>query len=148
MKDVYTVFAEKCAALNAAGKRKQFDERAKNLTSVEAKINCADFVLGTVVKESKPPVTKHNGRTHNGGELFTESAGNFTETSEAEQLSAKSDAILAEAMGISKEDQRRLKGLPPATDKPLTPGQLREYRFARSIRINEADALRLALKVV
>jgi hypothetical protein len=146
MKDVYTVFAEKCAALNAAGKRKQFDERAKNLTSVEAKINCADFVLGTVVKESKPPVTKHNGRTHNGGEVFSES-DTFTETGEANEWCAKSDAILAKAMGISEADQRRLKGLPPASDKPLTPGQLREYRFARSIRINEADALRLALKV-
>ena len=60
----------------------------------------------------------------------------------------KVNAILAKAMGILEADQRRLKGLPPATDKPLTPGQLREYRFARSIRINEADALRLALKVV
>lgn len=137
MKDVYTQFNEALAEVDKAGKRKQFDERAKTLTSVESKLNCAKFVLG--VKESTP-IKKNNGRS---SEEFTESAGNRTK---AEQFREQSDALMYKALGVSEADQRRLRNLPPVGTN-LNSKQLREFRFLRGCRIDEADAVRLALKV-
>jgi hypothetical protein len=138
MKDIYTQFNEALAEVDKAGKRKQFDERSAHLTSVEAKINCAKFVLG--VKESTPRIPKNNGRY---SEEFTESAGN---RAKAEQIKEHSDALMYKAMGVSEADQRRLRNLPPVGTN-LNTKQLREFRFLRGCRIDEADAVRLALKV-
>jgi hypothetical protein len=138
MQDIYTQFNEALAEVDKAGKRKQFDERAKTLTSVESKLNCAKFVLG--VKESTPRIPKNNGRS---SEELTESAGN---RAKAEQIKEQSDTLMYRALGISEADQRRLRNLPPVGTN-LNTKQLREFRFLRGCRIDEADAVRLALKV-
>jgi len=142
MKDIYTQYNVVLAEVDEAGKRQQFDERSAHLTSVEAKLNCARFVLGVkAVKESTARITKKNG----GAEWFTESAGSQN-LSEAKQLREKSDEVLYKGMGLNEADKRKLKNLPPV-GVTLTSTQLREFRHLRSYRINEVDAVRLALKV-
>src|ERR1700757_3758482 len=90
MKSTEIKFNEALAAIDKAGKRKQFDEKAKNCTTIEAKLNCAEAVLKDVgivrTKESTPP-RLHNGASDNyreGNPLgptvqeFRESANSFS----------------------------------------------------------------------
>jgi len=126
------------------GKWSAYKEAIKNCKSLESKIAAAESVLRTIkeVSESRAPVTKHNGAGDNGREVFTESDhGPITETA-----FGKGDAALYKGLGISENDQRRLLGLPPAGES-LTPSQLREYRFLRSIRLSESDALKGARRI-
>jgi hypothetical protein len=139
MKSIYQRLGEATEKLADLGKFKQYTEAVKNATSVEAKLNAAERILAEPVKEAEP-ITKNNGRQHNGGELFTESAVGMTETIRT------GDAALYNGLGISEAEQRKLAGLPPVGTK-LTSNQLREFRFLRSIKLSEADALRGALKV-
>ncbi|HKV79752.1 MAG TPA: hypothetical protein VJP02_16500 [Candidatus Sulfotelmatobacter sp.] len=113
-----------------------YKEASKNCKSLESKIAAAESVLRTI-KESRPNVTKNNGRVTE----FTESAGGqITETI------SKADQTLYAGLGISEADQRRINGLPPAGAN-LTATQLREYRWLRSVRLSENDSLRGAQKV-
>lgn len=119
------------------GKFATYREASKTCTSLESKINCCEKILGQKVTESRGPITKNNGRGHNGGQLFTESDNNpITETADPYR-----------GLGFSESDLRKLNNLPPVGSPNLTATQLREYRWARSIRLNESDSLKLALKV-
>jgi hypothetical protein len=97
-----------------------------------------DAVRG--LKESRPRIDRKNG-----AEVITESAVSQN-LSEAEQFREKSDELMYDAMNLSEADRRKLKNLPPVGVN-LTSTQLREFRLMRSYRINESDAVRLALKV-
>lgn len=145
MKSLAQKLGELTEKIADKGKWSAYVEAVKNCTSLEAKINAAESVLRTIkeVSESRGPITKHNGVADNGHESFTESArrGAMTETT-----IPTGDAALYKGLGISEADQRRLNGLPPAGES-LTPSQLREFRFLRSIRLSEADALKGARKV-
>jgi hypothetical protein len=124
--------------LTDAGKWSAYTEASKKCNSLESKIACAESVLRTVVKETRGPITKHNGAGDNG--RITESAA-ITETE-----IGKGDAALYKGLGISETDQRKLAGLPSDGTK-LTPTQLREFRFLRGINLSEADAVRGALRI-
>lgn len=54
MKDINTRFAEAVEALKKAGRTKQFDEKVKGCTTIEAKLNAAEAVLkdAGIVRES------------------------------------------------------------------------------------------------
>src|SRR5581483_1741263 len=69
MKSTETKFNEALAAIDKAGKRKTYDEKAKSCTTIEAKLNAAEAVLKDVgvVREAAP------NKNHNGA------ADNFTE---------------------------------------------------------------------
>ena len=137
MKSIYQRLGEATEKLADLGKFKQYTEATKNCTSVEQKLHAAEKLLAAPVKEGEP-ITKHNGAGDNG--RITES-DTITETD-----LGKGDATLYNGLGIPEGDQRRLMGLPPVGTK-LTPTQLREFRFLRSIKLSEADALRGALKI-
>jgi len=125
--------------------RDKFYESRKNGSPVEVQLNCAEQILAGKVKESSAPITKNNGAGDNGrSELFRESVTLTTEQLKESEFRERGETALFKSLGISDADRRRLKGLPPET---LTSGQLREWRFLRSIHIGEADALRLAKKV-
>lgn len=142
MKSIYQRLGEVTEQLAEVGKFTKYVEESANCKSIESKINCAERILKTEVSESKPPIIKHNGAGDNGrGTEFRESAGTIGETA-----FAKADEVLFKALGFSETDQRRLKGLPPAGES-LTPSQLREFRFLRSIKLSEADALAGAKRV-
>lgn len=141
MKSLHTQLNEALEKMTSKQRDKFFESR-KNGSPVEVQLNCAQAILGGKVKESAP-IVKHNGAGDNGRQVFTESDhGSLTETA-----FAKGDAVLFKSLGISENDQRRLRGLPPAGES-LTPSQLREFRFLRSIHISESDALKGARKVV
>jgi hypothetical protein len=151
MKDVYTVFSEKLAEVDAAGKREQFNERAANLTSVEAKINCANFLLGTTVKESKGRAPKNNGRSENFVENnpFNEgrSKGGTASTSVREDKLTKSKERLCESLiakGTDPREARAFVGLKEPLPEGLNERQLAEYTFARRCGISESDSMTLA----
>jgi len=124
--------------LTDKGVFKKYTEASANCKSLESKVACAESVLRTEVKETRSPITKHNGASDNG--RITES-DTITETE-----FGKGDTALYTGLGISEAEQRKLAGLPPVGTK-LTSNQLREFRFLRSIKLSEADALRGALKV-
>ena len=142
MKSIYQRLGEAVEKLTDAGKFKTYREASKDCASVEAQLNCAERLLGAPVKESKPPAKKNNGAGDN-GTLLTESARTISEKVDP---FAKADGIMYKGLGISEADQRRLKGLPPAGES-LTPSQLREFRFLRSINLSESDALKGAKRV-
>lgn len=119
--------------------RDKFYASRKSGSAVEVQLNCAEAVLAGKVKEAAP-VTKNNGAVDN-GTLITESA--LTETAEP---STKGEEALFKALGFTEAEQRKLKGLPESGTN-LTASQLREYRFLRSIRLSESDALKGALRV-
>lgn len=139
MKSLHARLSEVLEKLTSK-QRDKFYESRKSGDPIEVQVNCAEAILAGKVKESNP-ITKHNGAGDNGRVTeFTESGNSrITET-------AKSDAILYKGLGISEADQRRLNGLPPAGES-LTANQLREYRFLRSIRLSESDALKGARRV-
>lgn len=140
MKSLHTKLNEALEKMTSK-QRDKFYESRKSGDPVEVQVNCAEAILAGKVKESRDPIRKHNGASDN-GESFTESArSGITETA-----FSKGDEVLFRSIGISEAESRRLRGLPPAGET-LTPSQLREFRFLRSIRLSEADALRLALKV-
>jgi hypothetical protein len=62
MKSIETKFAEAMDALKKAGRTKQFDEKAKGCTTIEAKLNCAEDVLKAAgiirEQESTKPANK------------------------------------------------------------------------------------------
>ena len=124
--------------LTDKGVFKKYTEASANCKSLESKVACAESVLRTEVKETRSPITKHNGAGDNG--RITES-DTITETE-----FGKGDAALYKGLGISEADQRKLAGLPSDGTK-LTPTQLREFRFLRSINLSEADAVRGALRI-
>jgi hypothetical protein len=139
MKDIYTQFNEVLAEVDAAGKRKQFDERATSLTSVEAKINCAKFVLGVkAVKEStaRPYVPKKNGST----ELITESAEQLTETAVVTKKEALIAGLVAK-QNMTLNESRNFLNLKPVVPSGLTKFQECEYRSYRKSGLSEKDAL-------
>ena len=131
MKSLYIVLSEALEKMTSK-QRDKFYESRKSGSPIEVQVNCAEAILAGKVKESAP-ITKHNGAGDNGGELFTESA--ITETADPYR-----------GLGFSESDLRRLNGLPPVGEN-LTASQLREFRFLRSIRLSEADALKGAKKV-
>jgi len=142
MKSMHVRLAESIDKMSKAQRDKYYESKPKGAT-VETLVNCAEAVLAGKVKESGA-APKHNGRSDNGGELFTEST---TNTPITEQAFAKGDELLMTALGIGLDDQRRLRGLPPASAGNLSAAQLREYRFLRSIRLSESDSVKGALKV-
>lgn len=56
MKSIELKFNEALAAIDKAGKRKTFDEKAKHCTTIEAKFNAAEAVLKSagIVREQEP----------------------------------------------------------------------------------------------
>ena len=110
MIDIYAKYNQSLGALDQAGKRERFEEKAKSLTSIEAKLNLAESLLG--VKESARYIAKKNGAGHNGHEEIRESAERITEV-KARQRREASDKALWNAMGISEADQRKLRGDAP-----------------------------------
>jgi hypothetical protein len=122
-----------------------FSEARRKVPNATHEIQCniAEQALSGELQTqeaAKRVVAKHNGAAS----WFTESAhgDSFTENDPF----AKADALIAESLGLSEADQRRLKGLPSCGTK-LTPAQLREWRFLRSIRLSESDALKGALLI-
>jgi hypothetical protein len=142
MKDIYTQFNEVLAEVDAAGKRKQFDERATSLTSVEAKINCAKFVLGVkAVKEST--VRAHVPKKNGSGEVFTESAGQITEIDSRKEILVSG---LVKSQGMAESEARSFLNLAPKSQPGLTRLQEIEFRSYRKSGLSESDAL-IACKV-
>jgi hypothetical protein len=138
-KSIYTILSESIDKMTKQQRDTYYANKPKG-ASVETLINCAQAVLAGKVVSEAAPIVKHNGASDNGTEFRESAGGQITETI------TKSDAVLYKSLGISESDQRRLMGLPGENVK-LTPNQLREYRFLRSIRLGEADALKGALKV-
>ncbi|MGE5052911.1 MAG: hypothetical protein ACM3WP_02000 [Acidobacteriota bacterium] len=146
MKSVETRFAEAMDALKKAGRTKQFNEKVKGCTTIEAKLNCAEAVLQDVgvVREA---IRKHNGASDNFSETnpfrpveeFRESANNFSPgyIKEVTDPCAKGDKILFEALGIP------MPGGKPEGYEKLNEGQKKEFDFARLIGLSEADAFKL-----
>lgn len=140
MKNLYVRLNEALEKMTSK-QRDKFYESRSNGAPVEVQLNAAEAILSGKVKESAP-VRKHNGAGDNGHVLFTESdGGRITETP------SKGDEVLFKHLSISESDQRKLNNLPPVGSPNLTPTQLREYRFLRSIRLSESDALKGAQKV-
>lgn len=151
MKSLEIKFAEAMDALKKAGRTKQFDEKAKGCTTIEAKLNAAEAVLkdvGVVRAKESAPIRKHNGAGDNfveGNPLgrtveeFRESSNNFSSgyIKETTDPCAKGDKILYEALGIP------MPGAKPSGYETLTEAQKKEFDFARMIGISEADSFRL-----
>lgn len=124
--------------------REKFYKNRRAGSPIETQVNCAEAILRHPNGDTREsaPITKHNGAGDNGRvSEFTESGNG------ALSVTAKSDEILFKSLGFSEADQRTLKNLPPVGSPTLTASQLREYRWGRSIRLSESDALKLALKV-
>lgn len=160
MKSVHIKFTEALVALDKACKRSKFDaklndikERANGkLPTIEVQLNLADETL----KESRI-IAKHNGATETfvEGNPFNEFRGStFSEGYVQEQTTpfAETDKSLfdiLESRGEMTSEQKRIAlGQPPAEYATLTEAQKKEYDFARSIRISEADSLKLAKMVM
>jgi hypothetical protein len=160
MKSVEIKFTEALAALDKAGKRSKFDaklndikERANGkLPTIEVQLNLADETL----KESRI-IAKHNGaaETFVEGNPFNEfrsstfSEGYVQETNVPFAETDKSLFDILESRGEMTAEQKRVAlGQPPSAYTNLTEAQRKEYDFARSIRISEADALKLAKMVL
>jgi hypothetical protein len=159
MKSVEIKFNEALAAIDKAGKRKQFDEKAKTCTTIEGKLNAAEAVLkdAGVVRESRP-VRKNNGAGDNysegnpfrPAEEFRESSNNFSPGYMKENANpcAKGDKVMFDWMlkvgKITEADYRKLTGQKPAEYDRLTEQQRKEFDFARAVGISEADCLKLA----
>jgi hypothetical protein len=149
MKSVETRFAEAMDALKKAGRSKQFNEKAKGCTTIEAKLNAAEAVLNDVgVVRAKESIKKHNGPSDNyiegnplgrSAEEFRENGNSFSPgyIKEVTDPCAKGDKILFEALGIP------MPGAKPAGYENLNEGQKKEFDFARMIGLSEADAFRL-----
>jgi hypothetical protein len=135
---VYTVFQEVLAEVDAAGKRQQFDERAKNLTSVEAKINCAKFVLGVKpVSESRRHIPKKNGATVNESQI----------TEAERKVVSKKEKLVESVMAtcnLTEASAREFLGLKRKDPEGLTHRQATEYHIARKCGMSESDSLVLA----
>jgi hypothetical protein len=151
-------------ALKAKGGFSKFTEQSKNITGVEPQLNCALAVLKEatgicqLTNESgqwdlglakQEEITEGAGsvRKNNGDGSF-ERAFSYQSTNEAHDPYATADKLLCESLKLNPEETKQaLKTLNPKRDGDvpdnLTEGQREEYRFARSIGINEADALRL-----
>lgn len=161
MKSTEIKFNEALAALDKAGKRKQFDEKVKGCTTIESKLNAAEVVLKDVgivrTKESTPP-RLHNGTGDNfvegnplrSVEEFRESANSFSPgyTKEATDPFAKGDKVMADGLlklgKITESEHRKLTGAKPQGYNQLTEQQQKDFDFARLIGISEADAFRVA----
>lgn len=153
MKDINTRFAEAVEALKKAGRTKQFDEKVKGCTTIEAKLNAAEAVLkdAGVVRESKP-IKKHNGAAENfvegnpfnQGENF--STGYVKETTKPGVT--KGDKIMIDHMlkrgEINEAQHRKLTGQKPVEYDALNEAQKKEFDGARLIGISEADCFKLA----
>lgn len=139
MKSLHTKLNEALEKMTSKQRDKFFESR-KNGAAVEVQLNCAEAILAGKIKESAP-IVRHNGAADNGRVTeFSESAANLTEV---EKLLDRQYDV----MGLSEAERRSLRNLPPVGSPELTPAQLREYRWGRSIRLSEADSLKLALKV-
>jgi hypothetical protein len=155
MKSVEIKFTEALAALDKAGKLSKFDaklnaikERANGkLPTIEVQLNLADETL----KESRY-IRKHNGPSDNGNEdvYFKETTdgGVFAEGDKliVESLLSRGEIAVGRVNGgeITESAVRVALGQPPAAYANLTEAQKKEYDFARSIGISEADSLKVA----
>lgn len=160
MKSVEIKFNEALAAVDKAGKRKQFDEKLQTGMTIETKLNVAEAVLkgAGIVRESRP-VRKNNGAGDNyvegnplglTAEEFRESSNNFSPgyIKETTNPCAKGDKIMFDgwlkAGKITEADYRKLTGQKPAEYDRLTEQQRKEFDSARTLGISEADAFKLA----
>jgi|ERR1700733_9429058 len=144
MKSVEVKFNEALEALDKAGKRTKFDEKAKGLTTIETKLNCADQVL----KESRI-IRKHNGPGDNHPELLTESfTEGYVQETTTDPWRKQSDAALLDFMEsrgeITAEQKRIALGQSPAEYNNLTEAQRKDYDFGRAIGLSESDSLKVA----
>ena len=132
MKDIYITFSEALKALTPE-QTKKFNELRKPTMTVETQLAVIESItVAPSVKESRGPITKHNGAGDN-GTLFIESArSGMTETVDPHR--AKSDKILREALGIPE----------PKQPEGLTSRQMAEYRFGLGIGLSESVALGMA----
>lgn len=156
MKSVELKLNEALAALDKAGKRAKFDEQLKPIKDkaegapvpIEVQLTLAE----TTLRESNI-VRKHNGasETFVEGNPFNEYRGSSFSEGYVQETSntptAEGDKLILESLEslgeITSEQKRVALGLPPAEYTNLNESQKREFDFARSIGINEVDALRL-----
>ncbi len=160
-------FACVCEALKSKGDFAKFTERSKTITGVEAKLNCALVVLketAGIVECTTPEgkwdlklatkesftesgrVKKNNGvlDTFVEGDPLRETPRFSYEAVDGNvSLRSKTDRLLCESLGFTKEQTNKVCGAPDNMPDDLTEGQREEFRFCRSIGISEADALRV-----
>ena len=158
MKSIEVRFSEALAALRKAGRTKQFDEKAKDCTTIEAKLHAAEAVLkdAGVVRESWP-VRKHNGagdnfvenNTFNRVEEFRESGNSFSPgyIQDAKNITAKSDRLLFDGLlkvgGLTEAEHSKLTGKKPEGYDKLTEQKRKDFDFARAVGLSESDAFKL-----
>lgn len=153
MKSLEVKFAEAMDAVKKAGRTKQFDEKVKGCTTIEAKLNAAEAVLkdAGVVRESQP-IKKNNGTldTFVEGNPFGRTAEEFSTgyVKETKNPFAKGDKIMYDVWlkegRITEADHRKLTGQKPVEYDNLTEAQKKDFDFSRAIGISESDAFKLA----
>jgi hypothetical protein len=149
-------FNEALAAIDKAGKRKQFDEKAKACTTIESKLNAAEAVLKDVgiVRESKP-IKKHNGVADNFSENnplrpveeFRENSFSPGYIKETTDRCAKGDKVLFDGLlklgKITEAEHAKLTGAKPKGYDQLTEQQRKDFDFARAVGLTEAQAFEM-----
>ena len=158
MKSIEIKFNEALAAIDKAGKRKTFDEKAKACTTIESKLNAAEAVLqdvGVVRAKESRPIKKNNGADDNFAEgnpfrPVEEFRENFSAgyVKEANKVCPKGDKIMIDHMlkrgEITEAQHRKLLGLKPVEYDQLNEVQRKEFDFACMCGISESDAFKLA----
>jgi len=141
MKSLYQRLGEAVEKLTDAGKFKEYREASADCTSTESKLNLAEKLLRAPVRESRAPITKHNGAGDNGGELITESLQRPCEES-GNPLEKQVKSYML-TCNCTEARARQILGLPP---KGLTRAEAAEYLMSIRFGLSEADALRLCKK--
>jgi hypothetical protein len=141
------------AELNPLGLKgyQEFDEAAKKDPSVAMLFGGVELrevaapatkTLLTEAEKAARTIKKHNGYEDNHG------TGTFTESNTPKNIFAKGDRLLIESDfkrgKITADEKRVMLGEEHPEVASLTEGQKREYRFARTLRFSESDALKLA----
>lgn len=157
MKSVHTLLAEAHDALRKdPAKMKQYRELVPITvgTPIEVLLNCANAILAGKITEARQNIVMHNGAAHNGhAQELRESAEPLTEAISPGRTSLQAHLV---AKGILSESEassltRLRKGvdglgkpctyLDPAIPAGLSESERTEFKFARAIGFNEAQAL-------